>query len=335
MSTPHLTAAPNPALVMQALNAYQTTYALKGAIDLGIFTYIADGATTVAEIAGRAQASERGVRILCDYLTIIGFLTKTDGVYGLSPTSAVFLNQRSPAYMGTAANFLAHDFIISCSKDMAGAVRKGGSVHDEATMAPEHPVWVEFARSMGSFTGMSGDLVAKKAGPASKVLDISAGHGMFGICVAKQNPAAQLYAQDWGNVLEVAKENAAKHGVAERFHTIPGSAFDVDLGSGYDLVLLPNFLHHFDPLTNVTLLKRVRASMAPGGRVATVEFVPNEDRVSPPMAASFSLQMLGGTPSGDAFTYSEYEKMFADAGFSGSQAVSLDPMPQTLILTAY
>src|SRR5438132_1399036 len=137
MSTPHHASAdPNPALIMQTLCAFQQTQALKGAIDLDIFTHIADGANTPEEISAKAGASR-------------------------------------------------------------------------------------------------------------KVLDISSGHGMFGIDVAKHNPQAHVYALDWKNVLEVARENAARFGVAERFHTIPGSAFDVDMGSGYDLVLLPNFLHHF------------------------------------------------------------------------------------------
>jgi hypothetical protein len=107
----------------------------------------------------------------------------------------------------------------------------------------------------------------------------------------------------------------------------------VDLGSGYDLVLLPNFLHHFDHATNVKLLKRVRAALKPGGRVATVEFVPNEDRVSPASAAAFSMMMLGSTESGDAYTFKELDAMFRDAGFGESTAQELGP--ETLVLTKH
>jgi len=48
----------------------------------------------------------------------------------------------------------------------------------------------------------------RKGGEAHKVLDIAAGHGIFGISVAKQNPVAHIYAADWRNVLEVARKNA-------------------------------------------------------------------------------------------------------------------------------
>jgi SAM-dependent methyltransferase len=134
-------------------------------------------------------------------------------------------------------------------------------------------------------------------------------------------------------VLELSTEHARQAGVGERYHTIPGSAFDVDFGTGYDLILLPNFLHHFDHATNVKLLKKVRAALKPGGRVATVEFVPNEDRISPPMAAAFSMMMLGSTEGGDAFTFKELDAMLRDAGFGESTAQPLGP--QTLILTKY
>ena len=54
-------------------------------------------------------------------------------------------------------------------------------------------------------------------------LDIAAGHGIFGISVAKQNPAAHIYAADWKNVLEVASKNAQAMGVADRYHLLPAA----------------------------------------------------------------------------------------------------------------
>lgn len=164
------------------------------------------------------------------------------------------------------------------------------------------------------------------------MLDIAAGHGMFGIALAKHNPHAEIYALDWPGVLAVAQENAEKAGVATRHHLLPGSAFTTDFGSSYDVILLTGFLHHFDPPTNETLLRKVKAALAPNGVVATLEFVPNEDRVSPPQAASFSLTMLGATPFGDAYPISEHEKMFHAAGFSQNE---LHPLhgPQSLILS--
>jgi hypothetical protein len=105
---------------------------------------------------------------------------------------------------------------------------------------------------------------------------------------------------------------------------LAGSAFDVEYGGPYDIVLLTNFLHHFDADTCIRLLRKVYKSCAPGAVVATLEFVPDEDRVSPPPAAAFSLIMLASTVAGDAYTFAELEAMYRNAGFSH---VSAHPIP--------
>jgi 2-polyprenyl-3-methyl-5-hydroxy-6-metoxy-1,4-benzoquinol methylase len=327
---------PNPATIFDLINGYIDSACLKGAVELEIFTIIAEGVSTAGAIAARAKASERGIRILCDFLTVRGLLTKSGSEYGLAEASAVFLSKKSPAYMGDSVHFLLHESHMQNFRDVASTVRKGGSLDSLANMAPENPIWVEFARSMvglvaGSSNGL-GERLARK-GEKIKVLDIAAGHGMFGIAVARHNPQATVVAVDWKPVLEVAKENAHKAGVADRYQTIPGSAFDVDFGTGYDLVLLPNFLHHFDIPTNTTFLKKVRAAMNKGGLVATPEFVPNPDRVTPPAAAAFSMMMLASTPAGDAYTLAEYDSMFRAAGFGASRQEEFPKSPEQLILT--
>src|ERR1700726_1466092 len=110
--------APEPTLFFETMNAYQRTSALKGAIQLDVFTAIGEGKTTVNAIAARCQTSERGMRILCDYLVIIGFLTKNGASYELTPESAMFLDRRSPAYLGSAERFLGSPTLVDAYKDM-------------------------------------------------------------------------------------------------------------------------------------------------------------------------------------------------------------------------
>lgn len=332
MATSPQARQPSPELFFETLNAYQRTESLKAALAFDLFTAIGGGARTPEALAKKCETSERGMRILCDYLVVIGFLTKEVNHYGLTPDSAAFLDKRSPMYLAGATKFLTSPMLTEGFKDIAAAVRKGGTAASpEGTLAPEHPIWVEFARAMAPMMALPSELLAKMLaadfGVKWKVLDIAAGHGLFGIALAKHNPKAEIVAVDWPNVLAVAQENAQSAGVAGRYRTLPGSAFDVDYGAGYDLVLLTNFLHHFDPPTCEKLLRKIHASLQPGGRTVTLEFVPNEDRVSPPIPATFSLMMLGTTPSGDAYTFSEYERMFRNAGFSSS---ALHPLPPTI-----
>jgi len=329
---------PNPALIFETLTAYQRSDALRAAIELDLFTAIGEGAHTASEIALRCGAAERGARILCDYLTLIGFLTKDGNSYGLTQDSAVFLDRRSPAYMGSAAEFLVSDHIMEGFKHLTESVRKGGTATlGEGTLAPEHPVWVKFARAMAPMMRPPAAAIAQLIDPEAnrkiKVLDIAASHGEFGLAFAKRNPRAEIVGLDWANVLELSKENAKAAGVADRHSAIAGSAFEVDFGTGYDVVLLTNFLHHFDPPTNEKLLRKVHMALAEGGRAVTFEFVPNDDRVSPPGIAGFSLVMLAGTPSGDAYTFAEFDRMFKNAGFSKNELHALPQAIQQVIVS--
>jgi 2-polyprenyl-3-methyl-5-hydroxy-6-metoxy-1,4-benzoquinol methylase len=327
---------PSPEKIFEALTRYQQTYALKAGIELELFTAIGEGANEPASLAGRVKSAERGVRILADYLTIQGFMTKENGKYALTPDAAVFLDKRSPAYMGAMAEFLVSDQNLSSCQILAQSVRKGGTatkIGDNSK--PEDERWVNFARSMSAMAVPMAGVLARMIAPSSapvRILDIAAGHGMYGITVAKNLSNVQVTALDWPAVLEVAKENAAKAGVLDRFSTRAGSAFDADLGEGYDYIFITNFLHHFDPPTNEKLLRRFHAALKPGGKALTVEFVPNPDRVTPPMAAAFSLVMLAHTDAGDAYTFAEYEKMFRAAGFTSCSLQLVPELPQQVVV---
>lgn len=327
---------PSPELFFSTVNAYQRTAVIKAAVELEVFTAIAEGNTTTATIAARCQASERGIRILCDNLVINGFLTKQAGQYGLTPDSALFLDRKSQAYLGGAIEFLLDPMLTAGMSDITGAVRKGGTTaSEEGTVSPENPVWVKFARAMMPMMFPAAMAMAQlvKVAPGQKVrvLDIAAGHGIFGIAFAQAYPNVEITALDWAPVLQVAKENAEKFGVADRHRLLPGSAFDVEFGNDYDLILLTNFLHHFDVATIETLLKKVYDALAEGGRALTLEFVPDDDRVTPTMMASFALMMLGSTAAGDAYTFAEYEQMFAKAGFSKNEMHELPPTQRLIV----
>jgi hypothetical protein len=316
--------------------AYQRTAAVKAAIELDVFSAIGAGADSVEALAAKVNAAPRGVRILCDYLTVHGLLAKEGDRYRLTPSSEVFLDKRSPACMASVVDFLAAPEMMRLYlDDPASYVRNGGSI-GLANLAPDHPLWVKFARAMVPFMapiaqGIAAD-VARWPNPPRKVLDIAAGHGVFGIEIGKAVSGASIVALDWKPVLEVAMENAHRAGLGSRYETIAGSAFEVPWGDGYDIVLMPNFLHHFDRGECVSLLERARRALVPGGAAVVVEMVPNDDRVSPPFPAMFAFVMLGSTPEGDAWTAGELESMGRAAGFARSRIQALPPSPQTMVV---
>ena len=333
------TSSPSPTLFVETAFAIQRTFSLKAAIDLGVFTAIKEGHNTASAMADRCKASERGLRMLADYLVMIGFLTKSDDTYALTQDSEMFLVNTSPAYIGGTLDFLLSPTLFQGFCNLTESVRTGGTtLPDQGTIAEDHPEWVTFARAMmpmmtGPATWIAEHL-ASTGGTITKVLDVAAGHGLYGIEIGNRFPDADVTAVDWANVLTVAQENADAAALGNRFHTIAGSAFDVDLGEGYDLVLLTNFLHHFGVPECEDFLRKVRASMAPGGRVVTLEFVPNDDRISP-ASADFALVMLVTTPAGDAYTFKEWDAMFQHAGFGHSEMLAVPNSKEHIIITEH
>lgn len=331
-------AAPSPQLFWETITAFQRSAAIKAAVELDVFTKIAEGNKTESAIAEACGAQSRGIRILCDTMTVMGFLTKENGEYDLNEMSAAFLDRRSPMYLGGTIDFILSPMQQRGFDDLTNAVRQGGStVTENASLSPDSEMWVKFARGMTGMMMPAAQMMGENLGfepdRKFKVLDIAAGHGIFGITIAQKYRSAEIYALDWANVLHVATENAQKFGVADRYHTIPGSAFDVEFGDNYDVVLLTNFLHHFDRQTCEDLLKKIHQSLNADGKVLTLEFVPNDDRVSPPSEAMFALVMLAATPAGDAYTFAELREMFETAGFSRSEHIPLAPLPQHLIVS--
>src|SRR6202795_1742683 len=180
---------PTPERFFSATNAYELIEAMKAAIELEIFTAVAEGNATAATIAKRCQAAERGVRTLCDFLTIHEFLTKDGTQYALAPDAALFLNRHSPAYIGAAMEFVLTPRIREGHARLTEAVRRGGTALGEGTLEPDNPDWVKFAQVMMPLMQMPAEIMAaelRKGGEAHKVLDNAAGHGIFGISAAKQ-----------------------------------------------------------------------------------------------------------------------------------------------------
>jgi len=332
---------PSIALLWDTFTGYQRTAALKAAIELDVFTRLAAGAATIEALAVQCQAAPRGLRALLNHLVMDGFLTKDGERYGLGATAATFLDRGSPAFVGAAITFIANPAVTEGFSRLTEAVRRGGTaIPDNGAATPEHPMWVEFARAMAPIAAMTAQLLAnlldvEQVRVVGKVLDVAAGHGMFGITLARLNPNVQVTALDWRNVLAVAEENARAAGVATRFRTLPGSAFEVPFGDGYDLVLLPNILHHFDPAACERLLAKARAALAPGGRVVIVEFVADDDRSGPPDAVRFALVMLAGTPAGDVYTFAEYQRMLRNAGFERVTLHELPPSPARVVFAEH
>jgi 2-polyprenyl-3-methyl-5-hydroxy-6-metoxy-1,4-benzoquinol methylase len=324
----------NPAF--DAMQAYHRTAALTAAVRLDVVTLVGGGAATAEALAEKTAASIRGMRILCDFLTVMGLLSKQDGAYSATEPAKRYLDRSSPAWIGSAIDFFAAPEMLSLVLgDPVSYVRRGGS-SGLAYLAPDHPIWVHYAKAVTPIARVTAKRaaahLANRPSPPTKVLDVAVGHGFYGIELATVFPEAVVTAVDWPSVLELATVNAREAGVSDRYRTVAGSAFEVDWGNDFDLVVLANILHFLSPEECAALLRKVKSSLSSRGLACAVEFVPNEDRVSPPTQAMFAYLMLATSPGGDAHTLSDYDNIARAAGFRGATSRLLRPTPQSLIM---
>ena len=297
--------------LMDEFCAYERTLALRTAIELDLFTHIGAGKSTIPALGKATRASARGLQVLCDYLTVHEHLVKRGQRYGLTLNSRLYLTKDSPAYFGSAVRFLASDAYIRSLCDLLRTVKQGRARSPKTD-------WQDYALFMSPLAVDVADLVAqaiatKITGPI-KVLDVAAGHGLYGLAIAKRNSKAHIHALDSPRVLRVAAKHASEIGVRRRFHPVPGDAFKIDCGGPYDLVLTANIAHHLGRADNIELFQKCRAALKTGGKLILLDFVINDDRVSPAVEAGFALHLFA-TGSWGVYTFREYRGMLRAAGF--------------------
>ncbi|MGO9832991.1 MAG: methyltransferase [Polyangiaceae bacterium] len=326
-----------PGAVLQMLQGAQVTAVLSAAIDLGVFAALATGPLPVDKVATRIESPARSTRILLDALVVLGLLTKDGASYILGPLAAAHLVPDRPGYVGAMANVVASPTMWTGISRLKEAVRAGGSVLEDHGETPRHPFWEVFAQSTvgmsapaaAAIEGTLHDWIASK--PSVRVLDVAAGSGTYGFTLAK-NPNVQLASLDWPNVLVHTRKAGARFGVdASRVKYLEGDLFELNWAGPYDVVLLSQIYHHFDPETCLRLTQKAAGALAPGGKVVVQDFL-SDDAVKNPAAAMFSVTMLVWTRSGEAYSLKDYEKWFGQTGLTRPKLHTFDGMPSSVLI---
>jgi ubiquinone/menaquinone biosynthesis C-methylase UbiE len=319
--------ATTPDALIQSLFAFLRSGVLKAGIELDVFSHIAAGRRSAAEVATAAGADARATRILLDALAAQGLLGKEGQSYALSPAAEMMLVKDSPAYMGDFSRITVNPMVWSAIGQLGRTVRTGAPPESMVDV-PEHEFWVEFSQASERASALPAAVVADKLGLGDRpaeVLDVAAGSGMYGFTVLEHHAQARLTSLDWQNVLDNARQVAQRRGVAERVTWMAGSAFEAPLPAAhFDAVIASHFYHHFSPQQNVALSKRLFAALKPGGVLAIHDWVADEDRRSGEQALMFAVVMLATTRDGDVYTLAEYRSMLEEAGFT---RLTLDDVP--------
>jgi ubiquinone/menaquinone biosynthesis C-methylase UbiE len=321
---------------MQMAWGYGPPLILEAAIRHGVFDLLDKGPLTVAEVATRSGASQRGLRGIMNALVGIGLLAKEGGVrYALTPESAAFLVSTKPTFAGAILKHVSRQLMPKWL-ELTEIVRTGGParvVNQETEGAAFFAEFVEdiFPMSYPAAQALAKELKLSGSSSPVNVLDIASGSGVWGIALAQASPNVTVTAADWPAVLPVTRRVAEKHGVARQFRFAEGDINSARFGTGFHVATLGHILHSEGEPRSRALLKRVHEALAPGGTIAIAEFVPTDDRTGPPQALIFAVNMLVNTEHGDTFTFAEMSQWLTEAGFTDVRQLPA-PGPSPLIL---
>ncbi len=319
--------------ITEDLWAARTTPVLATATELDVFTHVARGKTSAAQIARAAGAKRRGMERLLDALVALGYLKKRSGDYGLEPVSREYLVRGNATYIGAII-----DVTLRESWDgLTDVVRTGRPQHAvdleaEARDFFPHLVRAIFPMSLDTARAALDRLPKKTIAGIQTLLDVAAGSAAWSIPFAQQIPAARVTAIDYGEVLEVTKEYTESFGVRSQYEFVDGNLRAVDFGRDqYDMVLLGHIIHSEGAKWGKRLIKKAYRALRPGGTLLIAEWIPNDTRTGPALPLIFGLNMLLYTEEGDVFTMKEYREWLKDAGFKRVRKMAV-PAPSPLVL---
>lgn len=261
-------AAPTPMLDMAAALGYQ---AISTAVRLKLFEQLHKRPSTAAELAQRLHCRPRGIQHLLNALSTLGYVKENDDIYRNTVMTEKWFVDGTMLDLNHAIT--CWDAFLRDLWPHAPAVIRSGerpyNFYDYTAGVPglSHA----HQQMMYGNANLNGPDVAKRIKlPESptRLLDVGGGHGAYTIHLCQANPNLQATILDTEIALETAKQHVDASGLNGRVKLQPADIWQHDWGSEYDLILLFNFIHHYDLETNIKLLGKAHAALKSGGQVA-------------------------------------------------------------------
>jgi len=317
-----------PDRIMQLAYAYRESKALLSAVELGIFTALADGPVALDAIIGRTGLHQRGARDFLDALVALGFLDRdADGRYANTPGAALYLIRGRPTYVGDLLDHLnsreyPHWHLLSRALQ-TGEPQFGANGHYPELYAEQAAVET-FARAMSG-----GSLLAAKALSArfpwqdyETLIDVGAAEGCLPVEIAQVHSHIGGGGFDLPAIAPVFNKYVKAHGLSERLRFYPGDFLKDPLPSA-NLLVMGRVLHNWDLATKKMLLGKVYQALPSGGAVIVYERLIDDERRFNATGLLASLNMLVMTEGGFDYSAADCIAWMREAGFRDMRAEPL------------
>ena len=318
------TSAPDPAPVLDLIEAFRRSQTMFTAVSLGVFDALEAGPAAAAQLSGLLHANHDALERLLDSCAALGLLEKHDAAYRNTPLAARYLCAASPHSLRGYIVY-SHDALYPMWGHLADAIREGTHRWTQ-TFGLEGPIFSHFFRTdaaMRDFLlGMHGFgmLTSPKIVEAfdlsrfSRLCDLGGATGHLAIAACERYPNLQGVVFDLARAAPLAREQAAKSPAATRIEIVSGDFFQDDLPPA-DLYALGRILHDWDEPKIHLLLEKIHRALPANGALLIAEKLLNDDAVGPAPANMQSLNMLICT-EGKERTPDQYAALLRRAGFT-------------------
>ncbi len=303
----------NPGKLLEVSSAYWMTCALHAGVKLGLFTAIGDGGLGAAEIARKTGCDERGVTMLLNALTAADLLSKTGDTYANMPAARDFLSKDSDKYIGHM--IMHHHHLMDSWSRLDEGVLKGRPLRPRSSRTVEsflesflmgmHTLAMNLAPRIVEAVDLSG---------RHRLLDLGGGPGTYAAHFCQENPGLKAAVFDMHASRPFAEKTTEKFGLADRIEFLEGNYLEDPIPGTYDAAWLSHIFHAEGPESCRLILEKAASALEPGGLIAVHEFILTDSMDGPLFPALFSMNMLLGTESGQAYSEKQLMEMLAGAG---------------------
>lgn len=304
----------SPGEILSLSGAYWKSCALHAAVALDVFSPLVDGGKTAQSLAGSLGCDARALAMLLNAMTALGFLEKHGDKYRLNETSSTFLVPSSPRSVCHAIRH--HRNLVDSWGKLDVAVKTGspvrlGSQRRESDREDFFLGMFNLAMGVAPKLAPQLDLAGRK-----HLLDLGGGPGTYAVQLCLAHPQLKATVFDLPTSRPFAEKIMARFKVQERVAFQAGDYHVDDIVGTYDAAWLSHILHAEGPEGCRAILAKAVAVLEPGGILYVHEFVLNNDLDGPVFPVLFSLNMLLGTKSGQAYSDGQIRVMLAEAGLT-------------------
>jgi hypothetical protein len=301
--------------------AYREAKALLSAVELGVFTALAEGPLDLATLTNRTRIDQRGARDFFDALVALGLLHRDDsGRYACTLETALHFDRRKPTYLGDEIEFNVQLYArwnlltraLKTGKPQNAAVVKGNY---QALYANPEALSV-LARGMSAMTLPAAIAIAEKV-PWSKyqtIIDIGSAQGCLPVQLARVHAHLTGGGFDLPPMKSVFDKYVDEHGLSRRLRFYSGDFFEDQLPSA-DVLVMGRVLHNWNLGTKKKLLQKAYDALPAGGALIVYERLIDDARRINATGLLDSLNMLVMTEGGFGFTGADCIGWMRETGF--------------------